>query len=308
VRSVIGFDPPRVAGNGSPEPPGAEIERDAPSAEQLGRPVAADPRRRRGSHAEARRLLAESGGSSSITPGVWDGLLKALRRHTIQSSIAALGASDRQLLRMAYLEGLTNLEIAANLSVSTRTVRRRISAALEHLDGQIRRTGTWASTVVLAFLALGVARARAVGESAGSLRATPVGNVVLATAVGAAATAVVVGALVTNPGLGVRDQAGPRSTTDVTAGAPLALLMPPGSDTSTGGGGTPADLRSTGNPASAGANVPVGKNSSLHPGCGGNPTSAPPTTPVGPRTNPVAGSPVTHPGPGGCGPHGVETS
>jgi Sigma-70, region 4 len=308
VRSVIGFEPPRVAGNGSPEPPGAENEKDSFGADQPGRQSAADPRRRRGSHAEARRLLAESGGATSITPGIWDGLLKALRRHTIQSSIASLGAGDRQVLRMAYLEGLTNLEIAANLSVSTRTVRRRLSAALEHLDGQIRRAGTWASTVVLAFVALGVARARAVGGSAGSLRGTPIGNVVLATAVGAAATAVVVGALVTNPGLGVRDQTGPRSTTDITAGAPFALVAPLVSDTSTGGGGTPADPRSTGNTGNAAGGASVNASSSLDPGCDGNPTSAPPTTPAGSRTHPAAGSPVTHPGAGGCGLHGVETS
>jgi hypothetical protein len=36
------------------------------------------------------------------------------------------------------------------------------------------------------------------------------------------------------------------------------------------------------------------------PGCHGNPTSAAPPTPV--RSH-GAGSPVTHPGKGGCGPH-----
>ena len=35
-------------------------------------------------------------------------------------------------------------------------------------------------------------------------------------------------------------------------------------------------------------------------GCHGNPTDAPPDTPVGPRGF-HTGPPVTHPGPGGCG-------
>jgi len=35
-------------------------------------------------------------------------------------------------------------------------------------------------------------------------------------------------------------------------------------------------------------------------GCGGKPTNAPPSVPVGPRPNHETGSPVTHPGPGGC--------
>jgi DNA-binding CsgD family transcriptional regulator len=304
VRSVIGFERPRVPGNGSSGSAGAEFEKDSHPADQQPRQLATDPRRRHGSHAEARRLLAENGGPSSITPGIWDGLLKALRRHTIQASIAALGASDRQVLRMAYLEGLTNLEIAATLSVSTRTVRRRISAALEHLDGQIRGAGTWASTIVLAFLALGIARARAVGGLAGSLRATPVGNVVLVTAVGAAATAVVVGAVITNQGLGAHDN--PGTATDITAGAPLSLLAPVFEPSS--GGGTPANPGSTKSTDNAAAGTSVNANSSLDPGCDGNPTSAPPTTPVGPRTHPAAAAPVTHPTAGGCGPHGVETS
>jgi hypothetical protein len=309
VRSVIGFDRPHVPGNGSPGPAGAEFEKDSQPADQQGRQLATDPRRRHGSHAEARRLLAENGGPSSVTPGIWDGLLKALRRHTIQSSIAALDASDRHVLRMAYLEGLTNPEIAAALSVSTRTVRRRISSALEHLDVQIRSAGTWVSTLVLFFLAVGIGRVRGVGRSFSSLRGTPFGNAVLATTVGAAATAVVVGVIITNQGLGARDHAGSPSTTHITAGAPLSLLSPEQPESSTGGGGTPTDTTSVKSTGSAAAGASDKKKSSLDSGCDGNPTSAPPTTPVGPAsTHPAEGSPVTHPTAGGCGPHGVEAS
>ena len=96
----------------------------------------ADPRRRFGNHAEARRFLAEDAGASPVKPGVWDGLLVALHRHTIQASLASLAASHRQVLHLAFLEGRTNREIAAILSISRSTVRRRIVLALATLDDQ----------------------------------------------------------------------------------------------------------------------------------------------------------------------------
>src|SRR5215470_4409693 len=151
----------------------------------------ADPRRRFGRHAEARRFLAEDLGPDAVQPGVWDGLLTALRQHTIQASLASLAAAQRQLLHMAFLEGRTNREIAAILSISRSTVRRRIVLALADLDDQIRRAGTWASTLLLLLLLSAAARARFLVKPVSSLKALPAGNLILTTAAGAAAGAVV---------------------------------------------------------------------------------------------------------------------
>jgi Sigma-70, region 4 len=268
--------------------------------QRTGQSGPADPRRRLGRHAEARRFLTEDGSVASAEPGVWDGLLTALRRHTIHASLAALAASQRQVLHMAYLEGRTNREIAAILSISRSTVRRRIVLGLANLDGQIRRVGTRASAVLLLFFAFAAAR---VGRSVSTVRAMPAGNVILTTAAGAAAGVVVFGAIVgSNPGAAAGDRGPARSLPQIAAGAPLEILAP-APPTSATGGGPPSVLpnRTTG----VGASAPT--SGALDPGCDGKPTNAPPATPVGPRTTHGRGaSPVTHPSAGGCGPLGVE--
>jgi sigma-70-like protein len=275
--------------------------------QRTGQSGPADPRRRLGRHAEARRFLSEDGGPVSAKPGVWDGLLTALHRHTIHATLASLAASQRQVLHMAYLEGRTNREIAAILSISRSTVRRRIVLALANLDSQIRQVGTRASAVLLLLLAFAAARAQAVGRPISALRATPAGNVILATAAGATAGAVVFAAIVSNQGAPVGGHGPTQSVTQVTAGAPLVILAPP---VSTTGGGSPSALPHGNTPGTGSATgTSVNANASLHRGCGGNPTNAPPDTPVGPRTAPGQGaSPVTHPGAGGCGPHAGERS
>jgi hypothetical protein len=266
-----------------------------------------DPRRRFGRHAEARRLLTDEAGQTSTEPGVWDGLLTALRRHTIQASLASLAASERQVLHMAYLEGRTNREIATILSISRSTVRRRIVLGLANLDSQIRRAGTWASTVLLLLLASGVARARIVGRPVSALRATPAGNVILTTAAVAVSGAVVFGAIVTNQSGAAGDHRPSRSLPKVTAGAPLWVSALPPLTSTTDFGRPSAPPRSNTTSSGTAAGTSHLASSSLDPGCDGNPTNAPPATPVGSRgANGSKQAPVTHPHAGGCGPHGVE--
>jgi sigma-70-like protein len=272
--------------------------------QRTGPGLPADPRRRLGRHPEARRFLAEDGTRASVKPGVWDGLLTALRRHTIQATLASLAERERQVLHMAYLEGRTNREIAAILSISRSTVRRRIVLALAQVDGQIRRVGTWASTLLVLLVGSVLVRARVVGRSVSALRATPAGNVLLTTAAGAAAGAVVLGAIVSSPSAPAGTHAPPRSLTQVTASAPLEVSAP-APPTSTTDNGGPSAL--PGKSTAAGTSGHT--NGALDPGCDGKPTNAPPVTPVGPRTTRGHGaSPITHPGAGGCGPHGVERS
>ena len=268
---------------------------------------APDPRRRLGRHAHVRRYLAEDGTvRAAVQPGVWDGLLTALRRHSIQESLAALAAKEREVLHLAFLDGMTNREIAAILSISRSTVRRRMVLALASLDGQIRRAGDGASALLVLLLGLAVAGGRIATRSAGALRASPAAGVVLTTAAGAVAGAVVFGAIVTNqgPAVGVHAPPAPR----VVAGVPVAVHAPESTSSSPTSNSAPTPVlhdnaRSAGSPATAAA-----PSSGVHdPGCDGKPTNAPPVTPVGPRTVHGSGaSPVTHPGKGGCGPHGTE--
>jgi DNA-binding CsgD family transcriptional regulator len=267
---------------------------------------AADPRRRHGRHAEARRLLAGGGWPASVGFGVWDGLLSALHLHTIQTTLAALREREREVLRMAYLEGRSNREIAAILSVSPATARRRISSALAVVEAQIRRTGTRVSAILVLLGLWAAGHARAVGRSVSALRATPAGNVVLLTTAGAAASVVVAGAVIANPGA-AGDRSTGRTSTTVTAGAPFLLWAPSSDQPSTGTSVTSPGTtgREKGNGTAAGTSGSA--NGALDPGCDGNPTNAPPVTPVGPRgSHPAPGSPVSHPGRGGCGPHGTE--
>ena len=286
MRSVIELERQREGGNGASRLP-------------------ADPRRRLGRHGEARRLLSADDGPVNGTHGLWDGLLTALRRHTIQSSLATLGESERQVLEMAYLDGRSNREIAAALSVSLSTVRRRISTALARVDADLRRAGTWVSAIVLALMAFAAARSRTAGHLVSELRATPVGNVVLVTTAGAAATAIVVGGVLINQGAVAGSHASTRASTYVTAGGSFLPFAPVQSTTANPAiGSNPDEHAGRTGDASSTSDHPSG---ALDPGCDGKPTNAPASTPVGPRAiQPPKGSPVTHPGPGGCGPHGVE--
>ena len=270
---------------------------------------APDPRRRLGRHAHVRRYLAEDGTvQAAVQPGVWDGLLTALRRHSIQESLAALAAKEREVLHLAFLDGMTNREIAAILSISRSTVRRRMVLALASLDGQIRRAGDGAAALLVLLLGLAVAGGRIATRSAGALRASPAASVMLTTAAGAAAGAVVFGAIVTNQGTAAGVHASPVPKVAVAA-APLGVHAPDStSSSSTSSSSAPTtalhdDAKSAASPTTA-----AGPSSGVHdPGCDGKPTNAAPLTPVGPRTVHGAGaSPVTHPGKGGCGPHGTE--
>src|SRR4029077_14045733 len=84
---------------------------------------AIDPRRRRGHHGRARKLLADDRSTGSSTSGTWQALGSALDRHTVRSGMTELSPDERKVITLAYLEGRTNREIAAILGVSVSTVR-----------------------------------------------------------------------------------------------------------------------------------------------------------------------------------------
>src|SRR5207302_9430438 len=99
--------------------------------------------RRLGGHGRARRFLVSDQSPADVAQGVWRGLVSALQRHAVENTLGEMSAQDREVLTLAYLQGHTNSEIAATLSVSERTVRRRLSIALAHLEEYARRSGAW---------------------------------------------------------------------------------------------------------------------------------------------------------------------
>lgn len=260
-----------------------------------------DPRRRRGGHGQARQLLAGDGRSFEPISQLWRGLASALQWHTLHAGLAALREEERQVLRMAYLEGHTNREIAAMLSVSVSTVRRRLTIALANLDQHLTRTGAWISAVAL--LALSYAMRRTgLGRLTKLAAPGATHSAVLLTAAGAAG-AIAVGLVVISLAPPVQHASPSQAVTGLTrlpniAGAsiPLTSKRPDvvnqhGANASAGHGSSTQTTQSTSQGDTKGL------------GCKGNPTNAPPNTPVaGPGSHPT-GAPVTHPAAGGCGPH-----
>lgn len=256
------------------------------------RRLAVDPRRRLGRHPDARRLLAADDESSTGSANGWGGLVSALQRHTVHSELARLPKSDRHILSLAYVQGHTNREIAAMLQVSVRTVGRRLTTALGRLEESALRAGAWISGLAL----LGLA---AYSRWAAEPRSNRWSSAVAMAATGTA-TAVAVGFAVANP------EPTEATAAPVTA-MPIELSMPVpqhpfAAITTVVVDVAPGDTASTkvhGGAASQHAARPLTQTTTRI--CGGNPTNAPPATPVGPRGAPPHSPPVTTPGPGGCG-------
>ena len=255
------------------------------------------PGRRSGSNVEARRLLVEYGRPDGAD-STWGHLVAALQRQAVHNALAGLRREDREVLTLAFLQGHTNGEIASMLSVSVRTVGRRLSTALARLEANVRNTGARLAALPVLWLSFFNRRQAAFAALADLIRSPQ------AVTVAAAATAVVVG------------YAAMHTAAPATAARPAhqvaqsVLPRVPFAGLSTKSGvqqpAAPAvvtavtDVHGHVKTTKAAENQSTSPSTTTTHGCGGNPTDAPPVTPV--RSH-GAGSPVTHPGPGGCGPH-----
>jgi hypothetical protein len=256
---------------------------------------AIDPRRRRGHHRRARQLLADDRRSGSPTSGSWQSLASALDRHTVRGGMSELSPDERKVITLAYLEGRTNREIAAILGVSVSTVRRRLWAALKRLDLYISRTGTWLSALLVfsaAYVLGRLTRLAGTGDWTQKLVST--------VAVTATVTAVSLAAVSPDA---VHPGRAPAATPPqaIAAGPSLSVALVTPSVTLDLGPAQNASIVT----ASLSNRVvrpvlsvplPVTVTSVIR-GCHGNPTSAAPPVPV---RNHGDGSPVSHPGKGGC--------
>ena len=269
---------------------------------------AIDPRRVRGSHGPARQLLAENGAPAASAHDRWSGFVSALQRHTVVAALAQLSERERQVLTLAFVHGHSNREIAAMLSISASSVGRRLSSGLEKLENQMWRAGTWLSALLLLLLGYISGRAAIAHRLTGAVRSAGWTEIVALSAA-ATVTAIALGAVVAE-----NRAAPPRHPAVATAGVPFSAGSVTASTQATSASpGAPGSQveDSRGKPAGGAASTHTGQAAAgpaaaTDPGCDGNPTNAPPAVPVGPRGRHPAGSPVTHPTAGGCGPHGVE--
>jgi sigma-70-like protein len=264
-----------------------------------------DRRRRFGAHGRARELLVAGRPAGPDPSERLQTLTSALHRYTVRSGLSELSPEHQRVISLAYLEGRTNREIAAALGVSIRTVRRRLWVALGLLEAYLTRSGAWLLAPLLAAAIYSLSHSarfvRWVSTAANS--ADKAQRLVATVTAGALATAAVGIVAFTSdtptPSKSHRAQAAPTIFEIVLPAGTSTLLSPsvpreplvlaPLFAQQTSG----AVVRPTG-PAGA-----APSKSQDNRGCDGNPTSAPPNTPVGPRHG-ATGPPVTHPGPGGC--------
>ena len=229
--------------------------------------------------------------------------------------MSELSAEERQVITLAYLEGHSNREIATMLGVSVSTVRRRLWLALKRLDLYISRTGTWLSAILLLGIGYVVDRAAKLGRWASAdwshkVASTVAVGAITVTAFGLtgisrdstrlhAASPPTAQGLALRPGEGGRMLPGLRSNIDPDT---VARIVKP--DKSHKVSPTAKLTKTADKTADETADVDESEpeDGSRHQnlGCDGNPTSAPPPVPVGPRTGHPAGAPVSHPTAGGC--------
>ena len=231
---------------------------------------------------------------ADVAQGVWRGLVSALQRHAVENTLGEMSAQDREVLTLAYLQGHTNSEIAATLSVSERTVRRRLSIALAHLEEYARRSGAWIASIVTTLLLLVVEQGTRLGRIASHVRPEwPAGIAVGALGVAA------VGLAVADHNPATIDHSRPATAAQIAGlpGAihglqPLSKAQPTDSNSTRAVTTESAGLQTSG---PKGASTQASRDAGE--GCHGNPTSAPPAVPVRSHSS---GAPVTHPSAGGC--------
>lgn len=232
--------------------------------------------------------------------GNWQSLASALDRHTVRSGMSELSPDQRKVITLAYLEGRSNREIAAILGVSVSTVRRRLWAALKRLDAYISRTGTWLSALLVFSAAYVLAR---LSRLAGSGDWTQK----LVSTVAVTATVAAVGLAAVSPDSvhpGRSPAATPAQVAAAGPGRGVAIVAP--EQTLDLGPAPKASIITASlsnrvvHPLLSIPPLPVTVTPPQLPGirgCQDNPTSAAPPTPVGRHSG---GSPVSHPGAGGC--------
>lgn len=109
----------------------------------------ADRRRAQGSSTRLRRLLVGQALPRG-REGQWGDFSRAMERSAVTEALVSLPAELREVVRMAYFQGMTNRAVADHLGLSVAGVRRRLRQALRQVEGQLRRAGSSLSGTLVA--------------------------------------------------------------------------------------------------------------------------------------------------------------
>jgi DNA-binding CsgD family transcriptional regulator len=268
-----------------------------------------DPRRRFGGHGRSKELLVIGDREGPNASDHLHRLAAALHRHTVRGGLERLNPEERRLITLAYLEGRTNRQIASAMGVSVSTVRRRLGAAVERLDAYISRSGAWLSALVVLAASYAMVHAAKLGRSgSGLVGSADRAHKLAATFTAGAMAMAAIGVLGLSSDSAIPEKSAPAATSPFIfpAIASTQLASGPAIPQTV----VPAQARDFVLPVKARGDrpEPIAKVAAPLPtdgghanhGCGGNPTSAPPPVPVGPRGSHPSGAPVTHPTAGGC--------
>ena len=252
--------------------------------------------RRSGGRRNASRVLGDDQSLATGGNGGWRELASALQRHTLHNALIHLDPEERHIVTLAYLQGRTNRQIAALLGVSVSTVSRRLSQALDHLDGYVQRTRGWITATLLVGLSYLAARTGRIANSASASDWTHRA----ATVVVGTVAVVSVGLVATSPDSVVsRSAAAPSgikvvvSPWDMTR-IPLALIGPLGSTTDTSSSETAATTTNKASTAPIGQSGQAGLSGAANQGCHGRPADVDTVALDHPE------GPVVHLAAGGC--------
>jgi RNA polymerase sigma-70 factor (ECF subfamily) len=83
------------------------------------------------------------------TTDTWRVVAGHLERERVRAALAALPGEQRRAIEMAYFEGLTHREIAAQEGLPLGTVKGRLRLGLQRLHGLLAEPGTGAGPVEL---------------------------------------------------------------------------------------------------------------------------------------------------------------
>jgi len=240
-----------------------------------------DRRRRFGRHGRTRKLLVVDPAARSNGSDGWHSTTSALQRHTVGDALSELEPQHRRVITLAYLEGQSNRQIAATLGVSVTTARRRLWKALERLEMYVSAAGAWLAALLVGFSVYVLSRLTKVTESADTAQ-----RVAATVTVGVLAAAAV-GVITVIPSTSAPLHASPKAAAPAAPGLRVNISAPQGV------GQVNKDAADA---IAVEAQATAGQSNR---GCHGNPTGAPPTTPVGPRGAGLHGPPI-HPPKGGC--------
>jgi RNA polymerase sigma factor (sigma-70 family) len=114
---------------------------------------AADRRRVRGAHRGLKRILADGENDTGDRPRPWKDFSSAMVRQSVDEALNELPPDHRQVVKLAYIGGLSNREIAQRLGLSVGGVQRRLRQALARISEQVEHGRNASRRAVFGLLA-----------------------------------------------------------------------------------------------------------------------------------------------------------